>query len=169
MHKLSYKTIILSSAALLLSACGSDSRQASSQSSQHPVSSRYIKYDAKKANAIVSMAKRMLGQPYRYGGSNPLEGFDCSGLVLFTHSQVSKGMPRVSKAQYAQSKTVSLKDLRPGDLLFYKTSSTPTHVTIYIGDRKFIHAPSSGKEVKVASMDNPYFKPRLVKAGRLYR
>ncbi|NVJ67489.1 MAG: C40 family peptidase [Gammaproteobacteria bacterium] len=125
-------------------------------------------YDMDKANAIVSMAKRMIGMPYRYGGSNPLEGFDCSGLVLFTHSQVSSGIPRVSKAQYAQSKTIALQDIQPGDLLFYRTASTPSHVTIYIGGRKFIHAPSSGKEVMIGSMDNPYFKTRLVKAGRLY-
>lgn len=142
---------------LVLSACGSGERAGSGKA-----------YDAQKANAIVSMAKRMVGQPYRYGGSNPLEGFDCSGLVLFTHSQVSKGIPRVSMRQYQKSSNVSLSQIKPGDLLFYKTGSTPTHVTIYIGNRQFIHAPSSGKEVKVGSMDNPYFKKRLVKAGRLY-
>lgn len=145
-----------------LVACGSAPKDYSSNQS------RGKNYDPQKANAIVSMAKRMLGQPYRFGGSNPLEGFDCSGLVQFTHSQVSKGIPRVSKQQYQRSATIKLSQLKPGDLLFYKTASTPTHVVIYIGDRKFIHAPSSGKEVKIGSMDNPYFKPRLVKAGRLY-
>ncbi len=146
---------------LLLVACSSAERSPSS-------TNKYIEFDATKAQAIVSMAKRMIGMPYRYGGSNPLEGFDCSGLVLFTHSQVSRGIPRVSKDQFNQSSNIGLDQLMPGDLLFFRTGSTPTHVTIYIGDRKFIHAPSSGKEVKIGSMDNPYFKPRLVKAGRLY-
>ncbi len=136
--------------------------------SSAPKSTKKIVFNESKANAIVSLAKRMVGMPYRYGGANPLEGFDCSGLVLFTHSQVSSGIPRVSKAQFQQAKTIPLNQLKPGDLLFYKTASTPTHVTIYIGNKQFIHAPSSGKQVKIASMDNPYFKPRLVKAGRLY-
>ncbi len=133
-----------------------------------PKSGKRADFNESKANTIVSLAKRMVGMPYRYGGSNPLEGFDCSGLVLFTHSQVSKNIPRVSKAQFQKAKTVPLNQLKPGDLLFYKTASTPTHVTIYIGNKQFIHAPSSGKQVKIASMDNPYFKSRLVKAGRLY-
>lgn len=143
---------------VILSACGTGERGSKSRA-----------YNSEKANAIVSMAKRMLGQPYRFGGSNPLEGFDCSGLVQFTHSQVSLGIPRVSIEQYQQSSDVRVSDIKPGDLLFYKTSSTPNHVTIYIGERQFIHAPSSGKQVKIGSMDNPYFKKRLVKAGRLYQ
>ncbi|WP_251359704.1 C40 family peptidase [Kangiella sp. TOML190] len=152
------RLLLVFSFAAFLAACSSGSRQALSER----------QYNPEKAQKIVSLAKRMIGMPYRYGGSSPLEGFDCSGLVQFTHSQVSNGIPRVSKQQYQQSATVSLTDLKAGDLLFYRTGSTPTHVTIYIGNRQFIHAPSSGKKVMIASMDNPYFKKRLVKAGRLY-
>lgn len=155
------KTVCCTFILFVLAACSSGQRKMVSHS-------RVADYDANKASAIVSMAKRMIGMPYRFGGANPLEGFDCSGLVLFTHNQVSTGIPRVSKDQFKKARTLKLSELRPGDLLFYKTSSTPTHVTIYIGNRQFIHAPSSGKQVMIASMDNPYFKPRLVKAGRLY-
>lgn len=118
-----------------------------------------------KGENIARMAQSMLGKRYRYGGSSPQQGFDCSGLVYFTHTQVGDYVPRTSIDQLQASKTVTLDELEPGDLLFYRINGKPSHVGIYIGNKQFVHAPSSGKTVSVTTMDNPYFKPRLIRAG----
>lgn len=122
-----------------------------------------------KGDNIATMAQSMLGKRYRYGGSSPQQGFDCSGLVYFTHTQVGDYVPRTSSDQLRASKAITLEQLEPGDLLFYRINGKPSHVGIYIGNKQFVHAPSSGKTVSVTTMDNPYFKPRLIRAGRLYK
>jgi len=122
-----------------------------------------------KGENIARMAQSMLGKRYRYGGSTPQQGFDCSGLVYFTHTQVGDYVPRTSRDQLQAAKMVTLDELEPGDLLFYRINGKPSHVGIYIGNKQFVHAPSSGKTVSITTMDNPYFKPRLIRAGRLYK
>lgn len=122
-----------------------------------------------KGENIALMAQSMIGKRYLYGGSSPQQGFDCSGLVYFTHTQVGDYVPRTSRDQLYASRKITLSELQPGDLLFYRINGKPSHVGIYIGDKKFVHAPSSGKKVSITTMDNPYFKPRLIRAGRLYK
>lgn len=125
--------------------------------------------NSEKGENIALMAQSMLGKRYLYGGSSPQQGFDCSGLVFFTHTQVGDYVPRTSRDQLSASQEISLDELQPGDLLFYRINGKPSHVGIYIGNNQFVHAPSSGKTVSVTTMDNPYFKPRLIRAGRLYK
>ncbi|ACV27003.1 C40 family peptidase [Kangiella koreensis] len=160
--------ILIVVSSLWLAACSSTPERTISDSSRQSTQSRYEATSDKGEN-IALMAQSMLGKRYRYGGSTPKQGFDCSGLVYFTHTQVGDYVPRTSRDQLYASREVRIEELQPGDLLFYRINGKPSHVGIYIGNKQFVHAPSSGKTVSVTTMDNPYFKPRLIRAGRLYK
>jgi cell wall-associated NlpC family hydrolase len=109
----------------------------------------------------------MLGKPYRYGGSTPA-GFDCSGLVLYSYRQAGLALPHSTDKQRSASRPVRLADLRRGDLLFFNQEGKKHgHVGIYLGDGKFVHAPSSGKSVRSDRLDSPYWKRHLSEARRL--
>lgn len=175
-NRIIYQTLALIAVAVFLSSCASRSIPSSDQdqdapsdySTNTPKESDYEAGD-NKGLTIAKIAQAMVGVDYQYGGHNPEQGFDCSGLVYYSHTQVGEQVPRVSYAQLAASDEISMDDLRPGDLLFYRINGSVSHVGIYIGHGQFVHAPSSGKQVRVSSMANVYFKPRLVRAGRLYR
>ncbi len=117
---------------------------------------------------VVSTAFKMLGRPYRYGGSTP-SGFDCSGLVQFSFQQAGLNVPRTALEQYERSTPVPDNRLQPGDLLFFTLNSRRVaHVGIYVGDGKFIHAPAIGKQVMESRLDEPFWHGHLVRAGRLF-
>ena len=111
---------------------------------------------------VVRIAEQLIGTPYRYGGSAP-SGFDCSGLVQYAHHQVGIDVPRTTGSQLAQARIPERRYLLPGDLLFFHIDAQKSqHVAIYEGDGVFIHAPSSGKRVSRASLENPFWSRRLV-------
>ena len=111
---------------------------------------------------VVRIAEQLIGTPYRYGGNSP-RGFDCSGLVEYTHRQVGIDVPRTTGSQLAQARIPERHALLPGDLLFFHIDAQKSrHVGIYEGDGVFIHAPSSGKHVSRASLENPFWSRRLV-------
>ncbi len=116
-------------------------------------------------DSIVSTARHYLGVPYRSGGTTP-EGFDCSGFVMFVFHRHGLELPRTTGGQYGGGKRISLRYARPGDLVFFHTNGakTITHVGIYLGGGRFIHAPSSGKDVSYAKMNNRYWEKRFVGA-----
>ncbi len=115
---------------------------------------------------MVRIAKSTLGAPYKWGGNNPQQGFDCSGLMTYIHKNaLGLHIPRTAAQQRDKSRTISYEQLQPGDMLFFKTSAKSNHVGIYIGERQFIHAPSSGKRVHISSMDSAYWYKRFVKFG----
>jgi cell wall-associated NlpC family hydrolase len=115
----------------------------------------------------LEVARHMLGAPYRYGGAGP-RGFDCSGLVYYSYRRAGLEVPRTASEQYRQSEPVELAELRPGDLIFFRISrNKPSHVGIYAGDDRFIHAPSGGKRVSYASLGDPYWRTRIIGAGRV--
>lgn len=119
-------------------------------------------------NQVLAIAKSLLGTPYRYGGASP-DGFDCSGLVQYVYHKASMAVPRTAAEQSRRVHRVHLSELRSGDLVFFRLSGRKTsHVGIYAGDGRFIHAPSSGKLVSYASLEDRYWKERLVVAGRFY-
>jgi len=121
-----------------------------------------------EAQAVVSAATRVLGSPYRYGGYSP-RGFDCSGLVYYAHRQAGIGVPRTTEAQRRHARPVSLAALRAGDLVFFELEGEKvSHVGIFVGPDRFIHAPSSGKVVSYASLQSPFWSSRLVGAGRFH-
>jgi cell wall-associated NlpC family hydrolase len=110
----------------------------------------------------------MVGVPYRYGGASPA-GFDCSGLVVYSYAAAGiPGLPHSAADLERVTRPVTLPELEPGDLLFFRLSEKKTsHVAMYVGDRAFVHAPSSGKRVEKVRFDHVYWAPRLRKAGRL--
>lgn len=117
-------------------------------------------------NRMINIASSVLGTPYKWGGNNPRTGFDCSGLTRYVHKNaLGINIPRTTAKQRDTSRTINYSELKPGDMLFFKTGRKTNHVGIYIGDRKFIHAPSSGKRVSIASMDSAYWHKRFVKFG----
>ncbi|MGG3955900.1 C40 family peptidase [Bhargavaea massiliensis] len=119
------------------------------------------------AKTLIAEAHKVIGTPYRAGGTTP-KGFDCSGFVSYAYKKVGVSLPRSSEAMYKKGKPVSPKQLAPGDLLFFKTSKHKgiSHVAIYIGNGRMIHATSS-KGVKVDSIYQSYWKQRFVGAKRL--
>ncbi len=115
---------------------------------------------------IVKLAYQQLGIRYRYGGSSPREGFDCSGLTRYLYQNgAGIKIPRTSIQQRNKSRTVQYANLKPGDLLFFKTGSKTNHVGVYIGNHQFIHSPNQRSKVKVTTMNNAYWQRRFVKFG----
>ena len=115
-------------------------------------------------------AVRAVGTQYRYGGASPDTGFDCSGLVTHVfHQAWGVVLPRRANELAALGKPIrKAEDLQPGDLLFYNTRNSPfSHVGIYAGDGKFIHAPRPGKRVRAERIDSAYWKARFNGARRL--
>lgn len=146
---------------VLLVSCGSQPRYAGSQQTS------IYRENLSINERLLDIARQQQGVPYRYGGSRPSDGFDCSGLIQFSYAQVGKHIPRTTKQQFQSRQPISLQQLRPGDLLFYATEGRrPGHVAIYLGQGEMIHAPSSGKEVKISRLNNPYWRSRLIGAGR---
>ena len=118
-------------------------------------------------SAIVKEGKKYLGVRYSYGGTTP-RGFDCSGFTSYTFKKKNVKIPRTAAEQFKKGKSVSKKNLRHGDLVFFKTSSKAkvSHVGIYVGNSKFIH--SAGKGVAITSINDPYYwKSRYVGAKRV--
>lgn len=121
-------------------------------------------------NRMINIAKSTLGAPYKWGGNSPQRGFDCSGLMTYVHkSALGVKIPRTAAKQRDQSRTINYTQLKPGDMLFFKTGRKTNHVGVYIGNRQFIHAPSGGKRVTMATMDSSYWHKRFVKFGTFFR
>jgi cell wall-associated NlpC family hydrolase len=118
--------------------------------------------------AVVHVAESLVGAPYRHGGATP-RGFDCSGLVAYSFSRAGiRGLPRSAEHLERASAPVELAEIRPGDLLFFRLDGKATsHVAIYVGERSFVHAPSTGKQVERVDFDHVYWGPRLARAGRI--
>lgn len=119
---------------------------------------------------IVSRAHELIGTPYRWGGDSSDVGFDCSGLLVYLYrSIVNHELPRTTASMLAQRhKEVSRDELRPGDAVFFNSNGEGrvSHVGLYIGDSRFIHAPRRGKAVRIDSMDNSYWQRSYTTARR---
>lgn len=122
-----------------------------------------------KASDLVMSAMGFLGVPYRYGGSSADTGFDCSGLVRAVFEQsVGKILPRRADEQAAATQAIDRSELKPGDLVFFNTMRRAfSHVGIYVGDGKFIHAPRTGASVRVEDMRISYWQTRFNGARRV--
>ena len=99
------------------------------------------------AAGAIQAAKTQLGRMYRYGGSSPSTGFDCSGLMMWSWAQVGVGLPRTSRAQFAATQRISMSQIQPGDLVFY--GSPVYHVGMYVGGGMMIDSPRTGKPVSI--------------------
>ena len=117
---------------------------------------------------LLQVAQSRIGAPYRYGGAGP-DAFDCSGLVAYAYRQIGIAVPRTAAQQFAAASPVKRSDLRPGDLVFFRLESrSVSHVGIYAGDSRFVHAPQSGGNVRMASLEEEHFRRSFAGAGRLY-
>ncbi|TAH49686.1 MAG: peptidoglycan endopeptidase [Betaproteobacteria bacterium] len=112
---------------------------------------------------IVLYALGLLDTGYRFGGRNPEAGLDCSGMVAYIVEQVSGRRLPHNAAQIAErTRPIAAGELQPGDLVFFNTMQRSySHMGIYIGDGRFVHAPSSRGSVRVERLDSRYFKPRF--------
>jgi cell wall-associated NlpC family hydrolase len=115
---------------------------------------------------VAQTALEMVGKPYRWGGSSP-QGFDCSGLVLYSYRAAGiTGLPRSAHRLKAAAAPLEMSEVEPGDLLFFELSGAKSsHVAIYVGKRHFVHAPSSGKSVEKVSFDHAYWGRQLERAS----
>ena len=122
-----------------------------------------------RAQDVAIAALGLVGVDYRYGGESPASGVDCSGLVRYVFSQTTGiALPRTSAEMGRVGARGARLDLRPGDLVFFNTRHfVNSHVGIYLGDNRFVHAPSTGSEVAIASLDDAYWKKRFTGARRL--
>lgn len=142
---------------LLLAACASA-----------PHSQASLQVSRTAADQAAGQAAKMVGRPYRFGGSSPSAGFDCSGLVQYSYRQAGIALPHSTDQQRSASRPIKVADLRRGDLLFFRQEGKKHgHVGIYLGAGKFVHAPSSGKTVRSDRLDSPYWKKHLTEARRL--
>ncbi len=118
---------------------------------------------------LVRTAKRFLGVPYRWGGEDRKNGFDCSGLTMVSYRLNGLNLPRNSRMQFKAGSYVAKRKLRQGDLVFFATKGGKrvTHVGMYVGGGNFIHAPRTGKTVRIASLGHNFWKKTYV-GGRTY-
>jgi cell wall-associated NlpC family hydrolase len=129
----------------------------------HTITSTHAAAVARRQARLVRFARRFLGVPYSYGGTSPRTGFDCSGFTRFVYLHFGIALPHYSGAQFSMGHRVSRGGLRPGDLVFFDGLG---HVGMYIGGGRFIHAPHSGTDVSVDSL-NGWYASRYDGARRL--
>ncbi|HVS00036.1 MAG TPA: C40 family peptidase [Thermoanaerobaculia bacterium] len=127
-----------------------------------------VRFPAQALHAVVDNALGWLGSPYRMGGS-ARSGIDCSGLVRAVYGSLGVVLPRTAAGQFHQGVPVPDAELRPGDLVFFENTykSGISHVGIYIGDGRFVHAAGRKRGVVVTAMAEPYFRSRFIGARRL--
>ena len=121
------------------------------------------------AAELVLGAIGLIGVPYRYGGDDPSLGLDCSGLVRFVvRRALGVQLPRQSEAISRMGAEVGRQELQPGDLVFFNTLGRPySHLGVYLGDDRFVHAPARQGQVRVEQMTQPYWRNRFNGARRL--
>lgn len=162
---------VFSLALVILTSCGT-SRTVTASTSKSNRSIEYVRIDKgtdPSSNALLSEAKKWLGVPYKYGGTDH-NGVDCSALVLNVYRDaLNIKLPRSSRQQYDFSKGISKSELIPGDLLFFATTkgrSDVSHVGMYIGDGKMVHS-SASQGVMVSRISDEYFVRTFAGAGRI--
>ena len=125
--------------------------------------------DPAAANAVLMRAISLVGTPYRYGGNTPDGGFDCSGLVNYVYrDMLDLQLPRTSGALAAwQGPRIAPDALAAADLVFFGSRGAVSHVGIYVGEGRFVHAPSSGGTVRLDHLDGPYWRDHYSGARRV--
>lgn len=149
-------------AAALLSACGARTP------SRAPIAAPRI---AAHPNDILFRAISLVGTPYRYGGNTPESGFDCSGLIGYVfHDIAGARLPRsAADIDRLAAPAIARADLSPGDLVFFRDGGRVSHIGIYVGEGRFVHAPSRGGTVRLDTLDGDYWRQHYAGAKRLIR
>ena len=121
-----------------------------------------------RIKTVLQRAFTLLGTPYRWGGTSPEGGFDCSGLVGYVFRTIGIDLPRVSRSMANEGTAVADRTaLAEGDLVFFGKRGRVDHVGIYIGEGKFLHAPRTGRDVTVSSLESGYWSQKYLQARRL--
>ena len=125
--------------------------------------------ESDKRNDIVEFAKQLIGTKYTYGGRSPSQGFDCSGFVYYVFKNFGYTLNPGASNQMGKVRKISKNELLPGDLVFFNdgSASKASHVGIYIGNTKFVHAVKPGKPVSITSLSDSYYTRNFVGAGRV--
>lgn len=167
------RRLLLLGGLAVLAGCSSRPRQVSSPSAAAPPRPRPRPRlplpDPLRSREVVFHALQLVGTPYRFGGMSPEGGFDCSGLVLYVH-QASGGprMPRTVREQMAMDLPGVPEGQRvAGDLVFFGQAGRPNHIGIYVGEGRFVHAPSTGGTVRLDRLDSPYWRTRYLGTRRV--
>ena len=157
--------IALSLMFALLAACGGPSPR--SDASAGTIAPPAI---SEKGNEVALYALGLIDTGYRFGGKNPEAGLDCSGMVSYIYGQAAGLSVRGSAADIARSSRPIERDaLRPGDLVFFNTRNRPfSHVGIYLGDARFIHAPSTNGRVRIDRLSDSYYAQRFEAARTFF-
>lgn len=123
-----------------------------------------------QSDDLLMYAMGLLGIDYRYGGSNPKSGLDCSGFIQYVFREAAGiNLPRTSAAMSETGTAIDKQDLKPGDLVFFNSrkSKRVSHVGMYVGDDKFIHAPQTGKDIEIQDLSKQYYVKHYVGARRI--
>lgn len=154
---------------LILGGCASKSVRLSETEPEPVAVSAPVIYATDRASSVALQALAHLGTPYRIGGLSPQTGFDCSGLVAYVYREgAGLALPRNTSDLSVLGQAVERGALRPGDLVFYNTQRRDySHVGIYLGEDRFIHAPTSGGEVRVENLRANYWVRRYNGARRV--
>ena len=122
-----------------------------------------------KIKTVLQRAMALLGTPYRWGGSDPNKGFDCSGLVGYVfRNALGIELPRVSREMAKTGELINDRaKLNAGDLVFFGRRGRVDHVGIYVGEGRFVHAPSRGKDVQVSELNGGYWGQKFIEARRV--
>lgn len=125
--------------------------------------------DPAAANAVLMRAIGLVGTPYRYGGNTPESGFDCSGLVAYVfRDMLDLKLPRTSgELARVQGPRIEPRKLAPADLVFFGSRGSVSHVGIYVGEGRFVHAPSTGGTVRLDHLDGSYWRDHYTGAKRV--
>ena len=123
-------------------------------------------YSSTGGQAAVDLAMQFLGVPYVWGGTSP-SGFDCSGLIYYVYGQLGYSLNRVADDQMKNGIPVSFEELAPGDLVGFGTGGYASHIGMYIGDGKMIHAPHTGDVVKITDITTGYYASRFLGGRRI--
>lgn len=172
--------LLLASALSLLVACGSAPPKRSSSQQRNPASAVPLAKNlswsnrpaeappADAANDVLFRAIGLVGTPYRWGGNTPQGGFDCSGLINYIYlTSTGVRLPRTSGEMAALDKPkVDESQLASGDLVFFGRGHV-THVGVYVGKGRFVHAPNSGGTVRLDDLDGAYWKQNFVYGRRV--
>ena len=170
------RRLILASVILLLAACSSapHRREATFKDSHSSLADLPARAPSTAstgtANDVLFRAIALIGTPYRWGGNTPAGGFDCSGLVDYIYRNAADMLlPHSSREMAAMNgeKVRQMTDLASGDLVFFGGSGGVSHVGVYVGKGRFVHAPNSGGTVRLDDIDGPYWRDHFVYGKRL--
>ena len=153
--------------ALLMAACGGTSKRPADTTETIAQASRPV---SEKGNEVVFYAMGLIDTGYRFGGKNPEAGLDCSGMVSYIYGRAAGLKVQGSAADMARSgRAIERAELRPGDLVFFNTLNRSfSHVGIFIGDARFIHAPSTNGRVRIDRLSDSYYASRFEAARTFF-